>query len=119
MEPHEQAPVNKSKSGIRKVLELLLMVVILFIVIEGGIVFFARYTAGPAKKFCGSVTVNDAFDGVRSRAVDLKFNIRQLKTTTTGEQRFKISKHLNSESHCLVYVKDGRVSKKQYFLYLF
>ena len=100
-------------------MELALTVIIVFIVVEGGIVLFVKYTARPAKQFCASVTVNEEFAGMRSRAQKLEFNITERKATTTGEQRFVISKPANGESNCVVYVKDGRVSKKEYFLYLF
>ena len=119
MDTHERPPEEKTKSRTRKILDVVLTVIITFVVIEAAIIIFVKLGAEPAKKFCESVAVNNDFSGLRLRAVKQGFDVRELKATTAAEQRFVITKKANEESHCLVYVRNGRVSKKDYFLYLF
>ena len=118
MELHNQTPAVKSKSRLRKVMMILLEVVIVFIVVEAGIVFLNRYTAKPARELCVSVAVGDDFPSLQSRAENLKFEIKEIPLLTSDEKLFIFSKQPNGESQCQVYVRNNQVITKKYILYL-
>ena len=92
-------------------------ILILFVLI-GGYVYWYKYTAKPASELCNSVSINSAFDNVYSRAREMGFKVTERPSPIVNEKIFAFSKQPNGESQCLMYVKDHKVVKKQYVLYL-
>jgi len=111
-------PPAKTNSRFRKILEWTGMVILLLIAVEAGFVFWYQHTATPVREFCDTVAVNDDFTAVRDRADKLELDSRELLPPAGDEKIIIFSKPPNGESQCQVQVRDGRVSRKQYHLYL-
>ena len=89
----------------------------LFILISG-YVFWYMHTAGPAKEFCSSITVNSGFAMVQSRAREKGFEFKEKPGMEGYEKVFVFSKQPNGESQCHVFIKNNQVVKKRYVLYM-
>ena len=107
-----------TRNKLANILVIAASAILIFFALISGYVFWYMHTAKPAKEFCGSVKINSDLNEVQARAKAQGFELKEQPGKAGYEKMIVFSKRPNGESQCQVYIKENRIVKKRYVLYL-